>query len=79
MTKISDWFNQCCLLLNVQKTAFMYFKIRKMQEAIPDILVNGERLQTVSDFKYLGVILDTHLTFKTHVKKIVCTVTPQLI
>lgn len=30
------------------------------------------------DFKCLGVILDSHLTFEMHVKKIVCAVTPQL-
>lgn len=78
MSKISDWLTQCCLTLNVQKTACMHFKIKRKEENLPDILVCGEKLQIVSYFKYLGVILDTHLTFEKHIKKIVCVVTPQL-
>ncbi len=56
----------------------MYFKIKKKEEVHPDILVNGEKLQIVPDFKYLGIILDSHLTFEKHVRKIVCAVTPEL-
>ncbi len=32
MTKILDWFTQCCLTLNVQKSACMYFNIKKKEE-----------------------------------------------
>jgi len=69
MTKISDWLTQCCLTLNVQKTASMYFKIKKKEEIQPGVLVNGEQLQVVPDFNYLGVIIDSHLTFEKHVQK----------
>ncbi len=33
----------------------------------------GERLQVVSEFKYLGVILDSNLTFKKQVKNVMQT------
>ncbi len=78
MTTFLDWLTQCCLTLNVRKSACMYFKIKKKEEVQPDILVNGEKLQIVPDFKYLGVSLDSHLTFEKHVQKIVCAVSPQL-
>ncbi len=56
----------------------MYLKINRKEEVQPDILVNGEKIQIVPEFKYLGVILDSYLTFERHVQKIVCAVTPQL-
>ncbi len=68
MTKKFDWFIQCCLTLNVRKSACMYFTIKKKEEVQTNILVNGEQLQIVPDLKYLGVILDSHLTFEKHVR-----------
>lgn len=38
----------------------------------PDVLVNGEKL-VVSNFKYLGIILDSNLFLKKHVKKVINT------
>ena len=48
----------------------MYFTIRKKTTQEPDIFVKGERLKVVEDFKYLGVIVDSHLSFKKHIKKV---------
>ncbi len=36
----------------------------------PSVAVNGESLDVVEEFKYLGVVFDTNLSFKAHVKKI---------
>uniref|UniRef100_A0A673FP01 Chromobox protein homolog 6-like n=1 Tax=Sinocyclocheilus rhinocerous TaxID=307959 RepID=A0A673FP01_9TELE len=66
------------LVAAFEQNACMYFKTKKKEEVQPDILVNGEKLQIVPDFKYLGVILDSHLTLEMHVQKTVCAVTPQL-
>ena len=33
------------------------------------IIVAGEKLQIVSEFKYLGVLIDSNLSFKAHDKK----------
>lgn len=30
----------------------------------PDVFVKGEKLKVISDFKYLGVIIDSQLTFQ---------------
>lgn len=40
----------------------------------PDIFVNGEKIQTVSHFKYLGVTVDSQLSFKKHIKQVCNTV-----
>jgi hypothetical protein len=60
-----------CLHLNIDKTVCMYFSIDSSQRYV---LVNGENLKVGSNFKYLGVISDSNLTFKIHVKKVVKTV-----
>ena len=36
----------------------------------PSVMVGGERLEVVEYFKYLGVIFDSNLNFKQHVKKV---------
>ena len=36
-----------------------------------NVYVSEEKLQVVSDFKYLGVILDSNLSFKKQVKKVI--------
>ncbi len=47
----------------------MYFS--QKPTVIPhDVFVKGEKLKVVSDFKYLGVILDSQLTFQKHTKKV---------
>jgi hypothetical protein len=47
----------------------MFFTKRATDATEPDVDVSGEKLQVVSDFKYLGIILDSNLSFKKHVKK----------
>ena len=35
-----------------------------------NVFLNGAEIELVSHFKYLGVILDSNLTFKKHIKKV---------
>lgn len=44
-------------------------KKNMLQSPDVDILFKGERMDIVTDFKYLGVNLDLNLNFKKHVKK----------
>ena len=66
--QISDWLSEYCLTLNISKTACMYFYNRKNGNQ-PDVIVNGERIQTVSNLKYLGITVDSQLSFKKHEKE----------
>lgn len=50
----------------------MYFLIRRKDVHQPEIVVKGDKL--VSDFKYLWIIIDSHLTFEKQVKRPIRTV-----
>ena len=49
----------------------MHFAIRRNNTPPPDIFVKGQRVEVVQEFKYLGIILDSNLTFKKQIKKTV--------
>ncbi len=42
------------------------------------IKINQKAIETVNNFKYLGVILDSHLKFDMHVKKLCRTIRTNL-
>lgn len=52
MVKITAWLNQCCLQLNVSKTVCMFFSKTNDSSENPDVLVSGEKLEIVKEFKY---------------------------
>ncbi len=52
----------------------MFFSKTMVQPADVEILIKGERTDIVTEFKYLGVILDPNINFKKHVKKMVKTI-----
>lgn len=70
LESITKWLEESGLSLNVSKTKAMFFhkKPRKMAPTA-DIFIKGVKVDVVSDFKYLGVVLDSNLNFKSHVKK----------
>lgn len=67
LKEVSDWLYRSCLTLNVSKTVWMFFSIKKNEE---HILVNGEVINIVDHFKYLGIVIDSNLNFKKHIKKV---------
>ena len=71
MASVSEWLVDSCLHLNLKKTVCMYFSNRSTSTSHPHVTVNGNIISVVEQFKYLGIILDPHLTFKDHVKKVV--------
>ena len=52
------------------KQCLCFFRKTKSRVAEPDIFVAGEKLEAVSEFKYLGVLIDSNLSFKAHIKKV---------
>ena len=70
MVPVSHWLHDACLHLNTKKTVCMFFSRQPAEGEQPSVLVNGERLDVVEQFKYLGVVFDSNLNFKQHVKKI---------
>ena len=68
MVLICDWLNNNKLSLNVSKTNYMIMTpSAKDVDADISITLNGLNIERVSETKFLGVILDSKLTFKSHI------------
>ena len=53
MTRVTTWLLESCLQLNVSKTVGMFLSKANSVSDNPDIYVAEEKLQIVSQFKYL--------------------------
>ena len=47
------------LSLNIKKTKYMLFTLRKKPRSTDDIFIDHEPIEKVEDFKFLGVIIDS--------------------
>ena len=71
LVKVSRWLKLNKLSLNIDKTHFMIFKRRRQRvEFVPDIHIDSNPLHQVSNTKFLGVYIDEHLTWQTHISYI---------
>ena len=61
---IIDWSNYNKLSLNKDKTKWMLFRHRSADE--PKLYMNGEIIERVDTFKYLGFIIDNKLKHNAH-------------
>ena len=72
LNRFTRWCRANKLSLNATKTKLMMFgtryKIKKAKEV--NILVEGVTLQIVQTYKYLGITLDSTLTFNYHVRTV---------
>ena len=65
---ISEWLKCNRLTLNTKKTKFMIFGTRNKLRQVTNapIFINGDEIEKVTNFKYLGVYLDETLSFDKH-------------
>lgn len=70
LSHVQNWLKDSCLMLNTRKTVCMYFSKRHVEITRSSVFLNGMELELVSEFKYLGVVLDRTFCFKSHVKKV---------
>ena len=71
---VAEWLDQSCLTLNVSKTKGMFFAKTKLNIPDVNICIKGEQIETVTEFKYLGVLLDSNLRLKKNIKKMTKTI-----
>ena len=63
------WFRSNKLSLNVKKTFFMYFSHGKANTL--DLIKFGQvSIKNVSNFKFLGIIIDDKLTWNKHIEHV---------
>ena len=66
--KITVWFKANKLSINVSKSKYMIFKSRQKRLTVDlSIEVNNSKLDKAKEVMFLGVILDEHLSWKSHI------------
>ncbi len=60
------WYDESYLQLSISKTKDMRIDFRWNPPAMPPINTKGSAVETVSQYKYLGTILDDKLTFEAN-------------
>ncbi|KAL2086388.1 hypothetical protein ACEWY4_017447 [Coilia grayii] len=70
---VQHTFLQLKLVLNADKTKLMLFsKPRKgLQKTHTVFTLEGNEIEVVQSYKYLGILLDDTLTFKAHIENLV--------
>ena len=72
MATVTKWFKLNKLTLNIKKTKLMIFGSQRKLNLVNDVnlVSNGEKIERVDCFRYLGVMLDQCWTFDTHVQNV---------
>ena len=72
LAAITSWLHNNKLTLNVTKSKFMVNGGRDKLSQFNDIalVANNDQLENVTKFKYLGVIINQHLTWHDHIKQL---------
>ena len=69
MCRIASWFQKNHLTLNISKTKLMLFgtpqNLSKYQNI--SLIYDGETIERVDNFKYLGIVFDSHMTWSHHI------------
>ena len=66
LEKLYLWFKLNKLTLNVDKTKCMFFHKRRAVPSI-NLSMNNIHIDIILHFNYFGIILDKHLSWKTHI------------
>ena len=75
LNELQKWLQENNLSLNIKKTKAMIINKRNLTNIKNNIIFNGEKIDIVSEIKYLGVMLDEKLNFEPHTKYILNKIT----
>ena len=67
LESLCEWLKINRLKLNVQKTKSMLLNVEGLSLAV-ELSIDGELIETVKTFKFLGVHIDNRLIFENHYK-----------
>ena len=72
LQKLGDWFTSNKLSLNIKKTKYTFFHKNSVKDSIPlklpDLHIFNKTIERTSSIKFLGVMLDEHITWNEHIK-----------
>ena len=66
LASLSDWFRANKLTLHLGKTNFILFKPKNFKDVNVQLSVNNISITRVKSTKFLGLIIDEHLTWESH-------------
>ena len=69
LKNVSTWFKPNKLSINIDKTKFLSKK-RFMPTKFPELFINGIGLEKETVTKFLDVIVDKNVTWKSHINTI---------
>ena len=67
LDKFSDWLKCNKLILNATKTKIMVFRTRGRGNVSLSVEINQTHITQVTEFNFLGIIFDEHLSWKSHI------------
>ena len=74
LQKINEWFSSNKLSLNVKKPKCSFFHRPSKKDDIPLVLpklnINNREIARTESIKFIGVLLDENLSWKTYIKYI---------
>ena len=70
LCKVMEWLNINRLSLNKEKSKYMIFHVPKKEIQTLTLKIDNINIEQVDEFNFLGLTLDTNLTWKKHVNKI---------
>ncbi|GBM44391.1 putative RNA-directed DNA polymerase from transposon X-element [Araneus ventricosus] len=68
INNMTDWASTNGFIFSPQKTVCMHFCRRRGLHPDPDFQLNGSPIPIVQETKFLGIVFDTKLTFRSHIK-----------
>ena len=69
LIRIGEWCSAWGMLVNPSKTkAMVISRSRTIAPPYPDLVLNGTVIDMVKELRVLGVVLDSKLTFESHVR-----------
>ena len=66
LLKVYEWLGANKLSLNVAKTKFMVFHTSNRLVRYPNLLINGRQNERVTQFNFLGLILQSNMSWSMH-------------
>ena len=72
LNKISEWLSSNKLSLNIKKTKYMVFHTARRKITYPNLILNGVSIDRVTQFNFLGLIINSQLTWISHIQHISC-------
>ena len=70
LNKVFKWFNANKISLNKDKTKYTFFHKAREKDILlklPSLFINDRKIKQITSIKYLGKLIDEHLTWKEHI------------